>query len=1235
MAIKFGKVENIEHTQDGHYPASIQMGIENAPAKLIVKYITDMYENPLESAIRETISNALDAMGTGSTHDANDLSIWFERISDQDGRHWLHVMDNGCGMGRDTLMSAFTQYGVSDKRDRADATGAFGLGAKSPLAFATEMQIITKTEDEGCLFASAYRTEDDEFIADIPRTFDSLPLASDLGVEIEAAKGARAVTYEKTESGRIIPPAPASDEGASGNAASQDAAPQDTASQTPASQGSKPQSPARRKTVTYTVTDAIEGNHGTIVRFPISAKPEHSMSSYMRDTSEEPLCDYDRAETVLKATTFLLYATGERDDAFEQLAKPEDQMVKVGDLTISDDAGREVSARVFFSRCLAGSSYSTSLSGVFSDLLRCREKGKEPILDAKEVAFKVGNWIYPANMSHWRCNEIKGDPTHSYSSFPVVIDVPSSALAFLPSRDRLAETADSKDTIEALLAAASRVVEEFAADPKKMAEVVNWATRASHVTEFPYVLHDIVGYGAGLSYDIERKLVYAGSVPFDIESIDMWTGRDALSLYETPRIVAGLLSWSPHTQRYTNKGIYASPASFEGMLFAKRCQMPLSAFEHDSDFLPIYQEKTAPSSGTMMCAGWGMAKSVTAADKAVSILSDDEIKACAPSSFGEWPAAFGSEEAAMRRLRFDGQAHAKAFPCEYKGKPDAFCCAQGSFAPVPIFPFGIAALHIAREAFRPELPNLVVIDGSRKGVRAIRSAICNIAQELSLPGLSTCSTTEVTYIIIPPKTRDARDNWTEEEIEGIFEDIKCIYSKRCAITTVSSDMAEALSVPRKSVEETRDENEIIKMLKRSDTFMIRRTYQQARSDGEARGDVRGNARDEAPRLTRASLSRVYELSDNAEQLFKHISENPGESVVIVADERRMSFTPFEAAKKYAELALALEYIDDSVGHVICLSSRNFNVRRAEALMSMGILTIYDEANKSEGRALMPAGCMGFERDEKEFEISEWKRAEKALRRKGTSDGQSVPIDEIEKQIGPDPSTWEKDYPFSPADDKNKLVYKGPETEQLKAFKDKTRDGELQAYHRRMALSHLPYSLSSITGADQMPFSSDWVEILSFGHERVSREECEIDVDSWREKAFDQVKLDGHYHPSDADKDQMRRLAMIYSLWEKRMKDHGICISASSISADNIRRFSEIGKAIGIKEILDAWYLHGVPLPDLLLGEGIADDVVGAASMAMETYERPGHEPEAEDAASATEVTEAVTGTAEAAEMAES
>lgn len=131
MAVKISKKQTSRDTAP-EIAGAVKMGIENAPESLIVEALTNMYSNPLSSAIRETVSNAVDA----SRESGTNLPVIVKLNKDE-----LSVLDAGIGMNEQEITEVFLQYGASSKSKNIDATGAFGFGAKSPLAYNGEMVV--------------------------------------------------------------------------------------------------------------------------------------------------------------------------------------------------------------------------------------------------------------------------------------------------------------------------------------------------------------------------------------------------------------------------------------------------------------------------------------------------------------------------------------------------------------------------------------------------------------------------------------------------------------------------------------------------------------------------------------------------------------------------------------------------------------------------------------------------------------------------------------------------------------------------------------------------------------------------------------------------------------------------------------------------------------------------------------------------------------------------------------
>lgn len=116
------------------------LNTSNAVASgLLIQRLTELYENPIEATVRETVSNALDAIAESFTGTRPEI-----RISVPTSLHPLLVIkDNGIGMTYDDLKEIYSKYGSSTKMDNLETIGAYGLGAKSPLAYGTEFTVTS------------------------------------------------------------------------------------------------------------------------------------------------------------------------------------------------------------------------------------------------------------------------------------------------------------------------------------------------------------------------------------------------------------------------------------------------------------------------------------------------------------------------------------------------------------------------------------------------------------------------------------------------------------------------------------------------------------------------------------------------------------------------------------------------------------------------------------------------------------------------------------------------------------------------------------------------------------------------------------------------------------------------------------------------------------------------------------------------------------------------------------
>lgn len=121
------------------------LNTDNAIASgLLIQRLTELYEDPIEASVRETVSNALDAVMEHYTGDCPSIEI----VSPSSLNPVFTVKDNGIGMSYNDLKEIYSKYGASTKMDNMDQIGAYGLGAKAPLAYGTEFTVTSVKNGE-------------------------------------------------------------------------------------------------------------------------------------------------------------------------------------------------------------------------------------------------------------------------------------------------------------------------------------------------------------------------------------------------------------------------------------------------------------------------------------------------------------------------------------------------------------------------------------------------------------------------------------------------------------------------------------------------------------------------------------------------------------------------------------------------------------------------------------------------------------------------------------------------------------------------------------------------------------------------------------------------------------------------------------------------------------------------------------------------------------------------------
>lgn len=111
---------------------------------LLIQRLTELYEDPVEASVRETISNGIDAVSVAHSGERPEVKVY----TPTNLNPILVVKDNGVGMTYEDLRNVYSKYGASTKAEDLNQIGAYGLGAKAPLSYGNEFTVTSVKDGE-------------------------------------------------------------------------------------------------------------------------------------------------------------------------------------------------------------------------------------------------------------------------------------------------------------------------------------------------------------------------------------------------------------------------------------------------------------------------------------------------------------------------------------------------------------------------------------------------------------------------------------------------------------------------------------------------------------------------------------------------------------------------------------------------------------------------------------------------------------------------------------------------------------------------------------------------------------------------------------------------------------------------------------------------------------------------------------------------------------------------------
>jgi hypothetical protein len=135
-------------------------------ASFLMMLSTNLYSNQQLACIRETLCNAWDAhIEAGTTNVPVKITITEENE--------LIIEDSGLGIPDDRFEQIYGTFGGSTKRQNKAVTGGFGLGCKSPWAYAESFRVISENQGKKVIYNLVKASVEAEGLPAITRVLET------------------------------------------------------------------------------------------------------------------------------------------------------------------------------------------------------------------------------------------------------------------------------------------------------------------------------------------------------------------------------------------------------------------------------------------------------------------------------------------------------------------------------------------------------------------------------------------------------------------------------------------------------------------------------------------------------------------------------------------------------------------------------------------------------------------------------------------------------------------------------------------------------------------------------------------------------------------------------------------------------------------------------------------------------------------------------------------------------